>query len=1109
MMKKHVLGLERLGERIVLTTLFFDSFENGLSSQWTIPPLDDDSRVAIRNLPAEGLIDTAPSTQFSGSGNEHSLVFDSRNAFDGDRDLSVAILAIDLQGQTSVRMEFHQLEDDDENQSLPDQPHALETAGDGVSISNDGIDWYLLKDIRGDDINRSGDGFWKLSEYDLSAEIARINTATGANLEFSANTFIKFSQYDESSFGTDGWAIDHLKISTEAEVYSPDNPSGAFHTYSVPNEEFSDFHYRIAKFGNVDSNTPILVSVHGVTRSIFSHTHRWSRAVDSLGVDDLVVIAPMFVDNAKFDAYQHLSWRDDVAADLALLDLVAHIASFGIGDPSRFYLFGFSGGGQFTQRFGMAHPDRLLASVVASPGTHSQPLPEVVFPYGVGPSSLAQPSANTEIDEQAYLSSRTMFWVGQDDNDPNHSQLDNSGQAKRQGESRLHRTLSTYGLMQQRASQLGIPPTTYQFEHVVHEGVAHSFDQSDFETWYEFLTAPQPQTPPVTIHPRVVKTASTNAKAEYLPQPAETVQTGSTFELEIWIESPDRVTGIQSGNMEVYFDTDVVDVIQVSPGPNYQSGSSFEIDEEAGRIRNIGGESVSSSVEPERYVLFARAEFLVTGEQDRQVAMAIQPGSGFVGFNNIPPRTDIRTVELVIASESSGTGTVQGTVFRDDDENGNRNSQETGVPGVDVSLVSQNGAVRTAAALEPDDFDHGVSLNKASSSMTLTAIGPAAVGPQVTARDRSYSPTGTLAFAGMDAIGWNGAWGQDNLTLRIDFHQPTERVSIDAGGFGMILDAGVMRAFDAQGNAVDTYSTQLLSQGQTETMTVASSSAEISYVLATGSTNRVRLDNLVAIMEPAVVTDPNGGYRIPQVPAGEYLVSVDPPSGWSYTQPVNGQQQVTVDAGNVAADTSFGIRLNPDFNQDGQLDCDDVDALVFDIAFNNNTLSFDLNGDGKVSNDDLDLWLAQAGSANLGTGQTYQSGDANLDGVVDVSDFNLWNGSKFTNTAAWCSGDFNADGAVDVSDFNLWNNNKFQLPENAVTIANTGPAKTCCEIKTQFVDTNGESGDYVLQQQLTTRSMQSQEIPTRRTVIAKTTPDPHLADEIFQIAWFHLWDEIR
>ena len=63
-------------------------------------------------------------------------------------------------------------------------------------------------------------------------------------------------------------------------------------------------------------------------------------------------------------------------------------------------------------------------------------------------------------------------------------------------------------------------------------------------------------------------------------------------------------------------------------------------------------------------------------------------------------------------------------------------------------------------------------------------------------------------------------------------------------------------------------------------------------------------------------------------------------------------------------------------------------------------------------------------------GNSYLPGDANLDGFVDASDFNIWNANKFTANAAWCSGDFNADGLVDASDFNIWNANKFQSADS-------------------------------------------------------------------------------
>ncbi len=121
-----------------------------------------------------------------------------------------------------------------------------------------------------------------------------------------------------------------------------------------------------------------------------------------------------------------------------------------------------------------------------------------------------------------------------------------------------------------------------------------------------------------------------------------------------------------------------------------------------------------------------------------------------------------------------------------------------------------------------------------------------------------------------------------------------------------------------------------------------------------------------------------------------------------------------------------------DFNDDGTYDCADIDGLVAVIVAGADPAAYDLTGDGQVNDADLEAWLAEAGEARLGPGLVYLRGDANLDGLVDTSDFNLWNAHKFQATQAWCDGDFNADGVSDISDFNQWNLNKFRASSAGV-----------------------------------------------------------------------------
>ncbi len=129
-----------------------------------------------------------------------------------------------------------------------------------------------------------------------------------------------------------------------------------------------------------------------------------------------------------------------------------------------------------------------------------------------------------------------------------------------------------------------------------------------------------------------------------------------------------------------------------------------------------------------------------------------------------------------------------------------------------------------------------------------------------------------------------------------------------------------------------------------------------------------------------------------------------------------------------------GLGFSGDFDNDGMLDCDDINTLVNAVATGNTSSSYDVNGDGQVNVLDVHAWITDLKGTVIG--------DANLDNVVDGQDFIAWNDHKFTSTAAWCSGDFNADGVVDGQDFITWNDHKFQsassshVPEPASGILN-------------------------------------------------------------------------
>jgi len=116
----------------------------------------------------------------------------------------------------------------------------------------------------------------------------------------------------------------------------------------------------------------LIVGMHGTGRNAveyrdwFAEFGRWNRCV---------ILAPLFpigvLGDDNRDGYKYIL-EGDIRYDEILLAMVAEVEQhYGLSFP-KFALWGFSGGGHFTHRFLLLHPERLWAAAIGAPGSITQ-----------------------------------------------------------------------------------------------------------------------------------------------------------------------------------------------------------------------------------------------------------------------------------------------------------------------------------------------------------------------------------------------------------------------------------------------------------------------------------------------------------------------------------------------------------------------------------------------------------------------------------------------------------------------------------------------------------------------------------------------------------------
>lgn len=114
----------------------------------------------------------------------------------------------------------------------------------------------------------------------------------------------------------------------------------------------------------------LLVAVHGTGRTSFLD---FRDGFSEFGLwNNCAILCPIFPvgvlgDGAR-SGYKYLI-EGDIRYDRVLLDMVAEVAAKYSQNWDRFAMFGFSGGGHFTHRFAILHPERLWAASIGAPGS--------------------------------------------------------------------------------------------------------------------------------------------------------------------------------------------------------------------------------------------------------------------------------------------------------------------------------------------------------------------------------------------------------------------------------------------------------------------------------------------------------------------------------------------------------------------------------------------------------------------------------------------------------------------------------------------------------------------------------------------------------------------
>jgi len=213
----------------------------------------------------------------------------------------------------------------------------------------------------------------------------------------------------------------------------------------------------------------LLVLVHGISRNVHELVSAFRPLAARHGI---ALVAPLF-DEKGYPGYQRLGLGARAGAvprhDLVLRHVLA--AARGRADlpEGPFYMFGHSGGAQFTHRYAMVHPNDVARYALSAAGWYTMPDLALKFPKGM---KVAAEVGGLVLDLEAFLRIPACVFAGTADTERNEALRQSAFLDSTEGRTRFERAERWVAAITMAARWRGFD-TPFRFQPV--SGAGHDF----------------------------------------------------------------------------------------------------------------------------------------------------------------------------------------------------------------------------------------------------------------------------------------------------------------------------------------------------------------------------------------------------------------------------------------------------------------------------------------------------------------------------------------------------------------------------------------------------------------------------------------------------------